>query len=49
MASGKSTGKVAMEFKPNHSSIKAYAVYGKVSRKTPNRVTTTNLTVHDMR
>ena len=38
MASGKSTPKVTIEFKRNLFTLRAYAVYGKVSNNTPKRV-----------
>ena len=45
----KSTLALAMEFKRHQRAIKVYAVYGKVSRKTLNGVTTMNLAAHKMR
>ena len=50
MASGKSTHKVAIKFKPDHSLIKAYAVSGKsVGKLQTNKVTTMNHIGHEMR
>ena len=49
MASGQSTRTDAMEFERDQLKVKAYAVYGKVSWKTSNKVNTTNPAAHDIR
>ena len=49
LASGKSTLEVSKELKRDHRTIKAYAIDGKVIRKTPDRASTRKLTARDMR